>query len=142
MTAPRRSLKFPKLVRVRSRLDFAAVYERGVRVSDGCLSLTALSNERPTSRLGLAVSKRCGNAVRRNQLKRRLREAFRLSRAELPIGLDLVVQPRAETPLKLADLRRSLLSLAKRSVKKLAARSREAIPITTTNSDSPAGGGS
>lgn len=141
MTVPRHPLKFPKLVRVRSRLDFAAVYERGVRISDGCFSLTALSNERPTSRLGLAVSKRCGNAVRRNRLKRRLREAFRLSRAELPTGLDLVVQPRAETPVKLSVLRHSLLSLAKRAAKKLATRSREAMPITTTNSDSSVGGG-
>lgn len=141
MTAPRHPLKFSKTVRIRSRLDFAAVYEHGVRISDGCLSLTALANERPTSRLGLAVSKRCGNAVRRNRLKRRLREVFRLSRMELPTGLDLVVQPRAETPLKLADLRRSLLSLAKRAMKKLATRSRETLPITTTNSDSSAGGG-
>ena len=137
MTAPRHPLKFPKAMRVRSRLDFAAVYERGVRISDGCLSLTALLNDRPTSRLGLAVSKRCGNAVQRNRLKRRLREAFRLSRAELPAGLDLVVQPRADTPLELAVLRRSLASLAKRAVKKLAVYRREPQPGSAASADSP-----
>lgn len=142
MSSPRHPLKFPKLVRVRSRLDFAATYERGVRISDGCLSLTALPNDRPTSRLGLAVSKRCGNAVRRNRLKRRLREVFRQSRADLPTGLDLVVQPRADTPLKLDILRQSLASLVKRAAKKLAARSREPQTGSVTSGDSTTRGAS
>ena len=142
MTSPRHPLKFPKTVRVRSRLDFAAVYERGVRISDGCLSLIALPNDRPTSRLGLAVSKRCGNAVCRNRLKRRLREVFRQSRADLPTGLDLVVQQRADTPLKLEVLRQSLISLTKRAVRKLAARNREPQAGSATTGDSTAGGAS
>ena len=74
------------------------------------------------TRLGLAVSKRCGNSVRRNRLKRRLREAFRLSRAELPAGLDLVIQPRANTPIQLVALRQSLISLTKRAAKKWVAQ--------------------
>lgn len=142
MTSPRHPLKFPPTVRVRSRLDFAAVYERGVRISDGCFTLIALPNDRPTSRLGLAVSKRCGNAVQRNRLKRRLREVFRQSLADLPTGLDFVVQPRADTPLKLDVLRQSLASLARRAAKKLAARSREPQPQFTTGGDSIAGGAS
>ena len=136
MTEPRHPLKFPKEVRVRSRLDFAAVYERGVRMGDGCLSLTVLPNDRPTSRLGLAVSKRYGNAVRRNWLKRRLREVFRTSRAELPAGLDLIVQPRTNTPVKVDELRRSLLALTRRAAKKLAARPSVPKPDTAANDGS------
>ena len=142
MTSSRHPLKFPPLVRIRSRLDFAAVYEEGVRSSDGCLSLIALANDRPTSRLGLAVSKRCGNAVRRNRLKRRLREVFRQSRAVLPAGLDFVVQPRADTPLKLDVLRASLISLTKRAAKKLAARLRDPQAGSVASEDSTAGGAS
>lgn len=122
MTSLRGKQKFPKAARVRSPLDFAAVYERGLRVGDGCLSLISLVNDDSRTRLGLAVSKRCGNSVRRNRLKRRLREAFRLSQTELPTGLDLVVQPRAETPIQLAALRKSLVSLTKRAAKKWASR--------------------
>ena len=139
MTLPRDSLKFPKTVRVRSRMDFAAIYERGLRISDAYMSLIVLPNDRPTSRLGLAVSKRSGNSVQRNRLKRRLREAFRLSRAELPTGLDLVVQPRADTPIKLDVLRKSLSSLASRAVKKLAGRSRDPQTVVATNGKSTAG---
>ena len=122
MTSLRGNQKFPKAVRVRSRLDFAAVYERGLRIGDACMSLIALANEDSRTRLGLAVSKRCGNSVRRNRLKRRLREAFRLSRAELPAGLDLVIQPRANTPIQLVALRQSLISLTKRAAKKWVAQ--------------------
>ena len=139
MNVPRHLLKFPKTVRVRSRLDFAAVYERGVRMNDGCLSLTVLPNDRSTSRLGLAVSKRYGNAVRRNWLKRRLREVFRTSRAELPEGLDLIVQPRTNAPLKLDALRQSLISLTRRAAKKLAARTRDPQPNSAASDDTIAG---
>ena len=135
MTSLRRTQKFPKTVRVRSRLEFDAVYEHGVRVSDNCLSLIALRNDRPLSRLGLAVSKRCGDAVRRNQLKRRLREAFRQSRTEMPAGLDLVAQPRANTPVILEELRRSLISLSQRAAKRLASTSR-AQPAALSSDDS------
>ena len=126
MTSLRGNQKFPKSVRVRSRLDFAAVYDRGLRIGDGCMALIALANDDSRTRLGLAVSKRCGNSVQRNRLKRRLREAFRLSRAELPTGLDLVIQPRADTPIQLAALRQSLISLTKRAAKKWAAQTRTA----------------
>ncbi len=124
MTSLRGHQKFPKAAHVRSKLDFAAIYERGLRISDACMSLISLANDESRTRLGLAVSKRCGNSVRRNRLKRRLREAFRLSQAELPTGLDLVIQPRADTPIQLAALRQSLISLTKRAAKKWAAQAR------------------
>lgn len=138
MTSLKGSQKFPKSVRVRSRLDFAAIYERGLRIGDACLALIALANEDSRTRLGLAVSKRCGNSVRRNRLKRRLREAFRLSRAELPTGLDLVIQPRANTPIQLAALRQSLISLTKRAAKKCAAQTRTP-PAGAVSSDATSG---
>lgn len=119
MTEPRSKLDFPKSVRVRSKLDFASIYDQGIRISDSQLSITAARNQLGRTRLGLSVSKRCGNAVQRNLLKRLLRESFRGSRAELPIGLDLIVQPRATTATNLATMQQSLRSLAHRIAKKL-----------------------
>ncbi len=54
--------------------------------------------ERPeggAGRLGLTVSRRVGNAVVRNRVKRRVREWFREARtSELRDGIDLVVIAR------------------------------------------------
>ncbi len=119
--AAKKKLTFPKSTHIRSRLDFARVYDQGSRLSDAILLLTAARNDEPQTRIGLSVSKRCGNAVHRNRWKRLIREAFRLTRAEMPSGLDLVVQPRSGTgtePDALA-VRRSLASLVKRVAKRL-----------------------
>ncbi len=110
---------FPKAAHVRSRLDFVRVYEQGLRQSDHLLLVSARRNGGRITRLGLTVSKRVGNAVHRNVWKRLIREAFRLSRSELPDSLDLIVQPRAGAEPELNALRQSLLSLAKRLAKKL-----------------------
>jgi ribonuclease P protein component len=71
--------------------DFDRVFRGGARASDPLLAVHAAPNGRTESRLGLAVSRGAGNAVARNLVKRRLREAFRRHGADLPAGHDLVV---------------------------------------------------
>ena len=45
-------------------------------------------------RLGLSVSKKVGTAVRRNKVRRRLKEVFRSSTEGLPGDLDFVISAR------------------------------------------------
>ena len=61
--------------------------------SNGFLVLYVAPNDLGKTRLGLIVSRKCGNAVVRNSWKRALREAFRLSYLDLPVGYDLVALP-------------------------------------------------
>ena len=56
----------------------------------------AFPNEFGTPRLGLSVSRRVGNAVTRNVVRRRLREVFHASLDEVPGSWDLVVSARPE----------------------------------------------
>ena len=67
-------------------------------------------------RLGLSVGRRVGNAVRRNLIKRRLREAFRLAEATLPRheagAYDVIVGVRPHEPLAQAGYAELLCALA------------------------------
>ena len=80
--------------RLRRPADFERVYSERRSASDGRITVCCRPNGLSYSRLGLSVSSRIGNAVVRNRWKRLLREAFRLHRADLPSGLDLIAIPR------------------------------------------------
>ena len=58
-------------------------------------SVHALPNSVGRPRLGLSVSRKVGVAVKRNAVRRRLREIFRSVAPGVPDGLDLVVSVRA-----------------------------------------------
>src|SRR5207302_6320155 len=90
-----RQFTFPAVARLHQRAEFNHVRRYGVRVQTTHFVLyAALAG--PTSRLGMAVSRRVGNAVIRNRLKRYVREAFRLTlRTILPPGTALVVIARS-----------------------------------------------
>lgn len=83
----------PRAVRLRSQSDFRLVYRRGTR-AHGRLLVVIGKPRGAGHRLGIAVSKEHGCAVRRNKIKRILREAFRLERPELQGAFDLIVIPR------------------------------------------------
>lgn len=102
------SQRFPRSARLRTKVEFERVFEARNTAGDRWLKVWVLRNEVGASRLGLVVGLRHGNAPRRNRLKRVIREAFRLSRAELPQGYDIICTPRPGAELELAECRRSL----------------------------------
>ncbi len=114
--------RLPRETRLRRAADFAAAYREGVRARGDVFVLVARPNGLPYSRLGLSVGKRCWKrAVRRNRVRRVFREAFRLERARLPAGLDLVlIAARAGLDPRLAEARAELCALAWRARRKLA----------------------
>jgi ribonuclease P protein component len=84
--------KFGKELRVRLRRDFLRIQTRGRKHHTTNFVLASANGPSSgRSRVGFSVSRRVGNAVARNRLKRRLREFFRLHRRELPSTRDLVV---------------------------------------------------
>lgn len=110
---------FGKSHRLLTKEQFDRVFEAKCSAADGRIIVYAATNDRQDSRLGLVVSKKIGNAVTRNRWKRLLREAFRLSREELPAGTDFVVLPRRNVEPELDELKRSLVQVARRAVGKI-----------------------
>ncbi len=117
--------------RLKTQQHFRAVYQHGRRAAGQWLTVVVLHNRPPAgspaadARLGVSVSKDHGGAVRRNKLKRLLREAFRLEREGLPAGLDLVLIPRQRPEdFPLAELRRELAQLVPRALQQKGGRDR------------------
>ena len=115
MQTTQRPLRFGANLRLRSKLQFDAVYAGGRRIDDRFFALRVKPNGLAHPRVGLAVAvKTAGNGVKRNRLRRLVRESFRLAQFQLP-GVDVVVAakyPAAEAPA--ASLRDSLATLWKR----------------------------
>ena len=103
-----RRFAFPKGDRLRQAAAFRAVYGAGVSRRVGPLVISTRPNGLGRLRLGLSVGRTAGGAVVRNRIKRRLREAFRLERAELPPGYDVVITVRRHLPLAVRVYRRHL----------------------------------
>lgn len=99
--------------------DFRRVFGRRRSVSDGWLTVHGCENELERLRLGLSVSRKVGNAVARNRLRRLYREAFRLGRGDMPTGLDIVLVPRTSEEPTLRQLQEALPRLVRALAGKL-----------------------
>lgn len=90
------SAEFGKADRLRKSGEFIQLQRQGARHQSGHFVLYGLGGAKDErSRLGITVSRRVGNSVVRNRLKRRVRECYRLKlRAMLPAGVAMVVIAR------------------------------------------------
>jgi ribonuclease P protein component len=108
---PEPSAEFPRTHRLSGRLAFAAVYAEGRKTSSGSLVAYTKPNGLPHYRWGLSVSRRVGNAVRRNRIKRLLRESIRLTQSDFAGGYDVVLVVRPHDPHDLAEYKKILSAL-------------------------------
>lgn len=102
--------------RLRDARDFQRVNRTGKRrASAHFVVVVAPARVDGPAKLGLAVSRRVGNAVMRNRVKRSVREWFRRARPTLPSGTDWVVIARAgAAELDRATIDAELAELARR----------------------------
>ena len=85
---------FGKDERIRSKRDYLTVYQQGVRSHSRHFTVIAHRNPTGKKRLGITVGKKVGNAVKRNRIKRLLREFFRLNKEQFPPSQDTVIMAR------------------------------------------------
>ncbi|MDR2488787.1 MAG: ribonuclease P protein component [Desulfovibrio sp.] len=89
-------MRFSSEHRLKKRPDFVRCYEHGRRFfSDNfVLFVRRRSDGVLPWRLGIAVTKKTGVAIRRNRVRRLIRECFRLAQQRVPAGYDYVVVPK------------------------------------------------
>ena len=76
--------------------EFHRLYSKGKSAVTPYLVVYARKGKRPGNRIGFTVSTKLGHAVKRNRIRRRLREIYRLNESRFLRGTDLVVVARAK----------------------------------------------
>lgn len=82
---------FGKQERIRKRREYLTIYEQGERSYSKHFTIVIRPNNTGFRRLGITVSKKAGNSVKRNRIKRLLREFFRLNKSRFASSQDILV---------------------------------------------------
>ena len=77
--------------------EFQQVYKKGKSLANKYLVMVVLENGLEENRLGISVSKKVGNSVKRHRLTRLIRESYRLSEEKYLKGRDIVVVARVNS---------------------------------------------
>jgi len=89
---------FGKNERIRNKKDYVRIYKKGNRGYSEHFTWIIHRNPAEIRRLGITAGKKVGTAVKRNRIKRLLREFFRLNKSRLPEGHDIVIMVRPRMP--------------------------------------------
>ncbi|MFD0716178.1 ribonuclease P protein component [Paenibacillus sp. GCM10027626] len=104
-------------LRLRKREDFSRIYRHGKSFANG--QFVVYWSRQPKAepfRLGVSASKKIGNAVVRNRMRRLVKEIIRHQADRITDQLDIIIIVRkAAVGMKMKELERSMLHVLKRS---------------------------
>jgi ribonuclease P protein component len=89
-----RSIAMNKEYRLRTNEDFKKVYKKGKNYWNRNLTLYVKKNGLKNSRIGFSVTKKVGNSVVRNKVRRRMKEICRLNFDNIKEGYDIIFIPK------------------------------------------------
>lgn len=108
-------LKVCMLKRIRKDWEFRRVYRQGKALVSRRIVLYYFKNHETCNRLGVSISKKVGNSVKRHRVKRIFGEAFRQMQDSLAQGYDFILVARKPTvKMNYHSAREELLLLCKK----------------------------
>lgn len=104
-----------KTVTLKKNYEFGRVYKKGKFFAGKYLILYTLPNRINANRIGITTSKKVGKSVRRNRLRRLVRESYRFYEEYILSGFDLVFVARStDNQPMLSDIKKEMKYLLKR----------------------------
>lgn len=97
-----------KTYRLKREKDFQAMFKAGHSVANRRFVIYSSDNDQGHFRLGLSVSKKLGNAVVRNRVKRQLRHLIHEIRLTLPAKDILIISRKGVEELSYQEMRSNL----------------------------------
>ena len=102
-------------VALKQNHEFRRLYSKGKSAVSPYFAIYCRKTNRPQSRLGITTGVKLGKAVKRNFVRRRIRELYRTNEQKFAPGYDIVVVARTRAIFaRYADLERSFLHLMKK----------------------------
>ena len=109
-------LGLPRSRILKKKKDFQAVYSRGKSYANRFLVLYVFRSNGFQGKVGFAAGKKLGNAVKRNRIKRLLRESYRMHQSEIEEGVSLLLVGRkAALAGKCLELEKAFLALGRKA---------------------------
>lgn len=102
-------------VALKQNHEFRRLYQKGKSAVSPYFAVYCRKNRREVSRLGITTGVKLGNAVKRNRVRRRIRELYRTNESRILPGYDIVVVARTRAVFaRYSDLEHSFLKLLKK----------------------------
>ncbi len=102
-------------VALKQNHEFRRLYNKGKSAVSPYFAIYCRKNHRDFSRLGITTGVKLGNAVKRNRVRRRIRELYRTKEGRILPGYDIVVVARTRAIFaRYSDLEHSFLKLMKK----------------------------
>jgi len=94
---------------LKKNYEFLRIYKKGRFFAGKYLVIYVWENQSEGNRLGITVSNKIGKSIKRNRLKRLIRESYRLYEEFIPGGLDIIfVARKVEEEAGFAEIKKEM----------------------------------